>query len=177
MFKLFRQVRVFHTTKCRNSARKFHLKSQKTANSIPLLLPARAGVCFRVVVVLLVACCCRHRCCSRRRLLLLNPGGLGHQLGYRGLPGGVHARHGARATLRRRGDPGQRCGGASALWLAERAGTGAPRRSSCRSSRTAPTPSRISKLSAAAAAVTQVRPSAAAGHQTAVTPRAGVYAV
>lgn len=145
----------------------------KTDINSSLLLPAGAGVCFRVDILLGAR---RSRC---RRHLLLNPdmsGGLGYQLGHRSLAGGLHARHRPRATERRRGDPRQRRGGAPALWLAEGAGTGAPRCSNRRSPRTAPTPRRISKLSVAAAAVTQVRPSAAAGHQTAVTTRAGVYA-
>lgn len=103
-------------------------------------------------------------------------GWLWYRLGYRSLAGGLHDRYGPGATKRRRGNPRQRRGGAPALWLAEGSGTGVPRRSNCCSPRTAPTPRRICKLSVAAASVTQVRPSAATGHQTTVTRRAGVYA-
>ena len=116
-------------------------------------------------------------CCRRRRRLLFSPhmsGGLGYQRSHGSFARWLHARQRPGATTRRRGDPRQPRGGAPALWLAEGAGTGAPRRSSCRPPRTAPTPRRINKLSVAA--VTQVRPGAAADHQPAVTPRTGVYA-
>lgn len=135
-------------------------------------LPARAGVRFRVD--LLGARRCRH-CC-----LLVKPDlctTLGNRLRRRNLAGGLHACSRPRATKRRRGNPGQRRGGASALRLAEGPGAGVPRRSDRCSSRTDTISRSISKLSAAAVPVTQIRPGAAADHQTAVAARAGARAV
>lgn len=135
-------------------------------------LPAGAGVRFRVD--LLGARRCRH-CC-----LLIKPDlctTLGNRLRRRNLTGGLHTSSRPRATKRRRGNPGQRRGGASALRLAEGPGTGVPRRSDRCSFRTDTISRSISKLSAAAVPVTQIRPGAAADHQTAVAARAGAHAV
>lgn len=148
----------------------YSVPKTNTKPSKPPHLPARAGVCFRVVLVLGA----RRRRCRRLHVKPAKSGGLRSRLGHRSLAGWLHARHWPGATKRRRGNPRQRRGGAPALRLAEGAGTEVPRCSSCCSARTAPIPSRISKLSVAA--VTEVRPSAAAGHQTPVTPRAGVSA-
>lgn len=127
-------------------------------------LPAGAGVRFRVVLL------GARRC--RRRRLLANPD-LRASLGYRqSLAGGLHTRSRPRATKRRRGNPGQRRGGASTLRLAEGPRAGVPRRSDRRSPRTDPISRSISKLSAVP--VTQIGPGAAADHQTA---RAGAHAV
>lgn len=149
----------------------FSWKPHRLSSPAVSVLPAGAGVCFRMVVLL------GARCRRRRRLylhLLLDPDmsrRLHSQLGHRGLTGGFHAAcRRARAAARRRGHPREPRGGAPALWLADGAGAGVPRGSNSRSSRTAPTRRRLSKLSAAAAA--QVRPGAAAGHQPAATPRA-----
>lgn len=171
--QLFRSV--FYELLCKFSFSYKVPKQTLNPSNLPLL-PARAGVCFRVVVVLGARRCRCRRCRCRCRLLVKSnmSGGLGYQLGHWNLARGLHARHRPGATKRRRGNPRQRRGGAPALWLAEGAGTRVPRCSNCCSPRTAPTPRRFSKLSVTAGSVTQVRPSAATGHQTAVTPRAGV---
>lgn len=139
-------------------------------------LPARAGVCFRVVVfgAWRGSWC---RCRRHRRRLLVKPD-LCSTLGCRlSLSGGLHACSRPGTTKRRRRNPGQRRGGASALRLAEGPRAGVPRRSSRCSSRTVPVPRSIGKLSVAAAPVTQIRPSAAADHQPAVAARAGSHTV
>lgn len=163
-----------------NALRKFGFRTKVldpiTKNSNASLLPARAGVCFRVVVF----SAWRGSWCRRRCRLLLKPdlcATLGCRLRHRSLTGGLHTCSRPGATKRRRGNPGQRRAGASALRLAEGPRAGVPRCSSRCSSRTVPIPRSISKLSGAAAPGTQIRPSAAAGHQTAVAARAGAHAV